>query len=312
MIVPPRLKRGDKVAIISPSGIVMPERVEAAVTALSRWGFVPVQGQNVLAGHKTFDTISFGGTDEQRLSDLRRAFHSSEIKAVLCSRGGYGICHLLEHLDIDYIRRHPKWLIGFSDISALHAALHRAGVMSIHAPMAKHFYDFGTAGEIGEVLYNILTGQSFPAYHEPAHRFNREGQAQAMIVGGNLAVLSALMGTPFNVMEAGKILFLEDVAEEMYRVERFFYQLRLAGVLPHLAGLVVGKFTRYHTGGRLIETGDDDQNGNMYAMIRHMVEPYDYPVAFDFPIGHIDRNLPLIEGANATLNVGQNVTLQFQ
>lgn len=303
MIRPPALERGDKVAIVSPSGIVLPERVEGAVAAFREWGFQPVTGQHVLESHCTYHTIRFGGTRQQRLADLQWALAEDSIKAVLCSRGGYGVVHLLELLDHDAIKRHPKWLIGFSDISGLHALFHKLGIMSIHASMAKHFTEHGTQGEISRAVLNILTGGRWPEYHEQGHAFNREGTATATITGGNLTVLAGLMGTPYNLMKPGQLLFIEDIAEEPYRVERLLYQLRLAGILPQLAGLIVGKFNRYHADGRFIETSDEDRHQDMNTMIRDMVAPYGYPVAFNFPTGHIDRNLPLIEGATATLTV---------
>lgn len=303
MVQPPALKAGDKVAIISPSGIVLPERVKGAVATWQEWGFQPVTGQHVLASHIDYHTIRLGGTREQRLADLRWALTDDSIKAILCSRGGYGTIHLLELLDHEAIKRQPKWLMGFSDISCLHALFHKLGIMSIHASMAKHFAEHGTQDEISHALHEILTGGSWPEYHEAPHPFNREGTATATITGGNLTVLASLLGTPYNLLKPGHILFIEDIAEEPYRVERLLYQLRLAGILPHLAGLIVGKFNRYHADGQYLESCDDDKHEDMYALIRDMVAPYGYPVAFNFPIGHIDRNLPLIEGATATLTV---------
>ena len=153
--------------------------------------------------------------------------------------------HLLEHLDLDALARNPKWIMGFSDISALHAAWHRAGVVSIHSSMAKHLWLNGVEDELSDILYKIITSGELPSYHVVAHPHNRAGRATATITGGNLAVLMGLLATPFNILKPGHILFIEDVSEQVYQVQRLLYHLRLAGILPHLAGLVVGQFTKH-------------------------------------------------------------------
>ena len=310
MIRPAALRPTDRVAIISPSGNVEAKRVKGAVAALARWCYAPVVGKYTLGKHRSWGAVLTGGTDEERLADLRWAIADPSIKAIFCSRGGYGTVRLLDRIDVNLVRSNPKWLIGFSDISALHALWHRAGVMSMHASMAKQLTDFGTEGEVSEAMHTIVSGGTLPPYHIEAHPFNHCGEAEGMIVGGNLAVLSALIGTDYNLLKPDTILFLEDVGEEIYRVERLLYQLRLTGVLQGLRGLIVGQFTRYHLGGVLTDTSTDTRQ-HLYRMISHLVEPYGYPVAFDFPIGHIDRNLPIVEGCQATLQVSPEATLTF-
>lgn len=311
MIRPAALRQTDRIAIISPSGNVVAKRVKGAVAALAQWCYAPVVGQHTLDEHRSWGTVITGGTDEARLADLRWAIADPTIKAILCSRGGYGTVRLLDCIDVNLVRSNPKWLIGFSDISALHALWHRAGVMSLHASMAKQLTDFGTEGEVSEAMHTIISGGTLSPYHIESHPFNRCGEAEGMIVGGNLAVLSALIGTDYNLLKSDTILFIEDVGEEIYRVERLLYQLRLAGVLPKLKGLIVGQFTRYHLNGVLTDTSTDTQQ-HLYSMISRLVEPYCYPVAFNFPIGHIDRNLPIVEGSQATLQVNPEVTLTFK
>ena len=302
MLIPPLLKPGDKIAIVSPSGTVLSERVDGAVNAFKQWGFVPVEGEHCREQYTTYSVVSHSAPLESRLADFLKALHDPEVRAILCSRGGYGAVQLLEHLDIDYIAAHPKWIVGFSDISALHAAWHRAGVVSIHSPMAKHLTLFDTADEINQINYKIMTRGEFPSYHVPAHHHNRMGCATATITGGNLAVLMSLLATPFNLLKPGNILFIEDVSEQIYQVQRLLYHLRLAGILPRLSGLIVGQFTK-HRG---------DETSSMYDMISDMVANYDYPVAFNFPIGHVPRNLPIIEGATANLEVdGDGARLTF-
>lgn len=311
MIRPAALRQTDRIAIISPSGNVVAKRVKGAVAALAQWCYAPVVGQHTLDEHRSWGTVLTGGTDEARLADLRWAIADPTIKAILCSRGGYGTVRLLDCIDVNLVRSNPKWLIGFSDISALHALWHRAGVMSLHASMAKQLTDFGTEGEVSEAMHAIISGGTLSPYHIDSHPFNRCGEAEGMIVGGNLAVLSALIGTDYNLLKPDTILFIEDVGEEIYRVERLLYQLRLAGVLPKLKGLIVGQFTRYHLNGVLTDTCTDTQR-HLYSMISRLVEPYSYPVAFNFPIGHIDRNLPIVEGSQASLQVSPEVTLTFK
>ena len=298
MFLPPLLKPGDKIAIVSPSGAVLPERVDGAVRAFEKWGFVPVLGEHCKQECKTYGVISHSAPWQDRLSDLNQALHDPEVRAILCSRGGYGAVHLLEYLDLDYIASHPKWIVGFSDISALHAAWHRAGVMSIHSPMAKHLTLHDIDDEINQINYNIMTRGEFPSYRVLPHPHNRCGTATATITGGNLAVLMSLLATPFNMIKPGNIIFIEDVAEQVYQVQRLLYHLRLAGILPNLAGLIVGQFTK-HRG---------EETTAMVDMIADMVAPYGYPVAFDFPIGHVPRNVPIVEGATATLDVTPTAT----
>lgn len=303
MLIPPYLKPGDKVAIISPSGTVLSERVDGAASAIRQWGFVPVVGKYTKGEYHAYEVITHSASPAQRLHDLQQALGDSDVRAILCSRGGYGAVHLLENLDLDALARDPKWLIGFSDISALHAAWHRAGVVSIHSPMAKHLTLHGIDNEISQINYNIMTGGELHTYTVPTHHHNRCGRVTATITGGNLAVLSALLATPYNLIKPGHIIFIEDVSEQIYQVQRLLYHLRLAGILPHLAGLIVGQFTKHRA----------EETGAMQDMIHDMVAPYSFPVAFNFPVGHVPRNLPILEGATATLDVTSNAaTLTFE
>ncbi len=298
MVIPPLLRPGDKFAIISPSGTVLPERVDGAVRAIREWGFVPVEGKHCREQHIAYEVVSHSAPLESRRDDLLWAINDPEVRAILCSRGGYGAVQLIEYLDIEQLARDPKWLIGFSDISALHAAWHKAGVVSIHSPMAKYLTLYDRHDETNRINYEIMTSGKLPTYEVAPHSHNRCGIAKAPIAGGNLAVLMSLLATPYNMITPGHILFIEDVGEQVYQVQRLLYHLRLAGILPHLAGLVVGQFTKHR--------GDD--TSAMLDMIHDMVADYSYPVAFDFPIGHIPRNVPIVEGSNAVLEVMPSVT----
>ncbi len=297
IIFPSPLTKGDKIAIISPASHILPDYVDGACNAIAQMGFQPV-----VSNHCKGQCGGYSGTIEQRLADFLEALHNPEVKAILCSRGGYGVVHLLEYLSADDIAENAKWLIGFSDISALHAAMVASGVASIHASMAKHLTQFGVDDEATVALFNILQGK-LPTYQTPSHPFNKPGTATGTLTGGNMAVLCGLLDTDFDLLSRGDILFIEDVGEEVYKIERMLYNLRLSGVLPMIKGLIVGRFTDYR---------NPDGNGDsMEQMVKRMVEPYDIPVAFDFPVGHVDENMPLIEGAQVTLTVADTVTLQF-
>ena len=297
IIFPSPLTKGDKIAIISPASHILPDYVDGACNAIAQLGFQPV-----VSTHCKGQCGGYSGTIEQRLADFLEALHNPEVKAILCSRGGYGVVHLLEYLSAEDIAENAKWLIGFSDISALHAAMVASGVASIHASMAKHLTQFGVDDEATVALFNILQG-NLPTYQTPSHAFNKPGTASGTLTGGNMAVLCGLLDTDFDLLSRGDILFIEDVGEEVYKIERMLYNLRLSGVLPMIKGLIVGRFTDYR---------NPDGNGDsMEQMVKRMVEPYDIPVAFDFPVGHVDENMPLIEGAQVTLTVADTVTLQF-
>ncbi len=296
MIYPRPLKKGDAIAIVSPASRIDPRLVDGACRTIESWGFRPI-----VSMHCKGEVGSFSGTVDERLSDLRQAFANPEVRAVLCSRGGYGVVQLLEHLDVSMWRNDPKWLIGFSDISALHAASQQAGVASIHASMCKHLTEFPDDA-CSRHLLDILTG-IMPDYRLPGDIHNRLGQAKGTIVGGNMAVLSGLLSTPFNLFKKEHILFIEDVSEAIYRVERMLYTLRLNGVLDHTKALIVGQFTDYKP---------SKDHPSMQEMIENMVSDYDFPVAYNMPIGHIDHNLPIIEGAEVELSITEtDVCLNF-
>lgn len=289
MIIPQPLRQGDTIALVSPSSKVKAAYIDGAARRLESWGYRVIIGKHAYGSYG-----NFAGTVQERLSDLREALFNKEVKAILCTRGGYGAVHLLDGISPQDIRDNAKWIIGFSDISALHAAWLRAGVASLHAPMCKHLTEESDEQLSTVYLRDVLRGV-MPSYHAPAHSFNRCGTARARIVGGNMAVLCGLLRTPYDLFAENTILFIEDIGERTYKVERMLYNLELAGVLPRLAGLVVGQFTEYDEDAGMCAT--------MYEMIAARVARYDYPVCFGFPVGHVVDNHPIIEGAEVTLRV---------
>lgn len=287
LIKPRALSPGSRVAIVSPASIIDPSYVHGAVTTLRSWGYDPIVSPHALGA-----CGSYSGTLRERVADLAAALTDPATRAVLCSRGGYGTVHLLEEISRLPLRDDPKWIIGFSDISVLHALMASRGMASIHGSMCKHLA-LQPDGLPAAALRAILRGES-PAYTAPLHPLNRHGTATGRLVGGNMAVLGGLVGTPYDIFAPGTVLFIEDIAEPIYKVERLLYQLRLKGVLGSLAALIVGRFTDYRP---------DRNYPDMYAMIADMTAPYGYPVAFDFPCGHTDDNMPLIESLDVTLTV---------
>lgn len=285
---PKALNKGDKIAICSPAGKISPEIVSQAMDVLSRQGWEPV-----LMPHALGEYGSYSGTADERYADLSEALTNPDYRAVLCSRGGYGVVHILNRLAALPLADDPKWVIGFSDISALHALMASKGIASIHASMCKAIAN-GADNEDNASLFGILEGER-PAYVFDNHPYDRPGIATGTLRGGNLAVLAELINTPYDILDGdGTILFLEDVAEPIYKIERIFYQLRLSGVLDRIGGLIVGQFTEYKP---------DATYNDMETMIRDVTAGYNFPIAFNVPVGHVDHNIPLIESAPVTLKV---------
>ena len=288
ILTPAPLRHGDRVAIVAPSGIIKPQRVLDTLPVLAGQGWVTYVGEH------TFDRCgTYAGTDDDRYSDLEAALLDPATRAIICARGGYGAVHLLERLDRLPLRDDPKWIVGYSDISALHALMTRHGIRSIHAPMCKHIAENSGRDEDSLRLFSILRGEQ-PDMRIPDNPYNRHGSATAPLTGGNLAVIAGLISTPYDVIKPGHILFIEDIAEPIYKVERILYNLRLNGSLGHLAGLIVGRFTDYDP---------SRHDSTMEEMISRMVSPYGYPVAFGAPIGHVSHNVPMICSSTVTLSV---------
>jgi muramoyltetrapeptide carboxypeptidase len=290
LISPDKLSNCDKILIASPSGAIDPTYIDDACLVLKNWGLLPEvmpYAKNRLG--------RFCGTIDERLSDLQQAMDDPYAKAILCSRGGYGIVHLLDKLDFSGIKKYPKWLIGYSDITALHFAFFKNGLMSLHAPMAKHLVQ-DKDSIASYYLKEMLFGSEF-SYEVTPNRLNREGKASGRLMGGNLAVICNLLGTPYAEIPDGTILFIEDIAEKPYQIDRMMWHLKLAGVFDRISGLMVGRFTEYEE--------DPSMYASVYESIADIVSGYSFPLCFDFPIGHVVGNYPLVHGAEAVLEVTQ-------
>lgn len=292
---PAPLQFNDKAVILSPAGNIEEHLVKNTASILESWGLIPEVSENALCS-----TGRFSGFVEQRLSDLQKAFDDPDVRFIFCSRGGYGVVHLLDSLDFSRIKTNPKWVVGFSDITALHAALQANGIMSVHGPMAKHFSEEGAHDISVRYVKSILAGQPIK-YEIPVAKsahLNRRGKASGRLFGGNLAVFCGLMGTNVVRIPQNGILFIEDIGEAPYKVDRMIYQLKLAGVFDKISGLIVGQFTDYEE--------DNEMYNSLHQSILNAVSEYSFPVCFDFPVGHVRLNFPVIVGARASLSVKEN------
>ena len=296
MQVPAYLKKGDTVVIIATARKISEEEIKPAIAFLESCGL------NVLCGAHLYKTENqFAGTDEQRASDLQWALDNKEIKAIIIARGGYGTVRLLEHIDFTEFKKHPKWLVGYSDVTVLHSAIHHLGIASLHATMP---LNFSKNKEATKSLVDALFGAHEQIELE-THFFNKTGKASGQLVGGNLSLLFTLAGTPYDIDATNKILFIEDLDEYLYHIDRMMMQLKLSGKLKNLAGLIIGGMTDMKD--NAIPFGKTEED-----IILDAVKEYNYPVCFDFPAGHIDRNLALYFGRTAELNVqSKNVSLKF-
>lgn len=280
-----------KICIVSPSGAIDPSLIDGAASRLQQWGF-----DVTIAPHAKGAFGRFAATEEERLADLNAALADPSLDYILCGRGGYGLAQIIDKVQIPSGK--VPTIIGFSDITALHCLCGHYNVRSIHAVMAKHLSEYETHQESAEALHHLLLHEPL-SYTCPSHPLNRPGKAKGILRGGNLSVLYGLQATPYcaNIQE-GDILFLEDVGEHPYAIDRMMQNLRLSGGLSRLGGLIVGQFSDYEEDARMPYT--------VYEGIRKMVEPYDYPVMMDFPAGHVERNLPLLINAECQLSVGSS------
>lgn len=301
MKIPAYLKPGSTIRIVSPAGKVKEGIVLPALEWLVQQGFRVKTGKNVFSQH-----FQFAGTDEQRLADLQEAFDDPETDAIICSRGGYGTVRIIEKLDFAGFHKKPKWLVGFSDITILHCCLNNLGYAAIHGTMPRYFFnDDGTPNENLDSLMKILTGESME-YVFSNSAYNKPGNATAELVGGNLSIISSLQGTKYEIGTRGKILFIEDIDEFLYHTDRMIRQLKMAGKLDGLAGLVIGDFTD-------MKDNESPFGKTVHQIIEEAVQDFNYPVCYGFPAGHDKKNLALAFGKPCELDVTrQNATLKLK
>ena len=300
MIQPLFLKPGDRVAIAAPARKISQQELAPAVKLLQSWGL-----EVVIPEHLFDEENQFAGSDDTRAALMQHLLDAPDIRAIFCARGGYGTVRIIDRLDFSNFAESPKWLVGYSDITVLHSHIHRhLGIETLHATMPINISDKELRHPSPAVatMRRQLFGESLE-YACPAHKLNRTGKATGLLVGGNLSMLYSLCGSESDIDTAGKILFIEDLDEYLYHIDRMMMNLKRCGHLAHLAGLVVGQMSDMHDNsipfGRTAE-----------EIVRDAVAEYGYPVCFNFPAGHNGtENLALKLGHPTRLTVSAEVTL---
>lgn len=296
MNYPAFLQPGNKIAMVSVAGRVSRERVGKAIKLLEDEKFV------VGIGPHAFDSFHlFAGTDEDRAADMQSAMDDPEVKAIFFTRGGYGSFRTLVQLDWSLFFDHPKWMVGFSDITVFHSYLSGRGMCSMHGVMPAFFFENEVKTDSFSRMLDTLRGKA-NEYQLQADRFNRTGKSQGVLVGGNLSVLSGLRGTPLDQSFDGKVLFIEDILEYDYHIDRMMMNLLYGGALSKLAGLIVGYFSD-------TKTGSAPFGLSAQEIIREAVSGFKYPVVYGFPAGHELPSYPLVMGMEISLDVTDNAVM---
>ncbi len=297
-ISPPHLQKGDTVLYVAPSGYIDStlHYMQRADSLLRSWGYIPKYSPNLYKKHYTF-----AGTDSQRFHDLQEALNDSTVKAIWSARGGYGSVRIIDSLDFTEFQKHPKWLIGFSDITVLHSVLHQLRYQSAHAIMPISLeHPREERKEAIKSLKDFFKGKKL-IYEIPSDSLNIKGKGKGVVVGGNLSLLVSLLGSRYQINPSGKILYLEDVGEYTYSYDRMLYALKNAGYFDHLQGLIIG--------GMGIKKKDDFIGENVKEIILKHVKNKGYPVIFNFPAGHIVDNRTLILGRKAKIKVNDSLSI---
>ncbi|MEI7724463.1 MAG: LD-carboxypeptidase [Bacteroidota bacterium] len=298
MIRPAYLKKGDQIAIVSPARSITFEEVHPAIRFFQKHDLEVVLGSYIFSKQH-----QFAGSDEQRRRDFQHMLDDEQIRAIVCSRGGYGTVRIIDKLDFSAFLGQPKWIVGYSDVTVLHAHIQRQfGIETLHAAMPINIKS-EKQDETVQTMVNALFGKRI-TYYYPKSGLSREGNAEGVLTGGNLSILYSLMGSASEPDTAGKILFLEDVDEYLYHIDRMMIALKRAGKLEKLKGLIIGGMTKMND-----NTIPFGKTAN--EIIADVVKEYQFPVCYDFPVGHQDANLALIMGRKVSLSVDSEVKLSF-
>lgn len=297
MIIPSFLAQGDAIAIVAPAKAVDKAALSYAVALIEEKGYKVKLGENI------FDVEhNMAGSDASRLSDINRFINDSDVKAILAFRGGYGSIRIIDDIDFNFLEKNPKWLIGFSDVTVFHNALNKLGLASLHATMPINF-QINTKEAI-DSLFNSLEGRE-NEYTIKSNFFNTKGHVEGELIGGNLAVLCSLIGTKYDVDYTGKILFIEDLSEYLYRLDRMMWSLKHSGKLSQIKGLIVGGFTQ-------MQDGDISYGKSAYEIISEHTKDLGIPICYDFPVGHFEDNRAMECGIKASLFVNSEKTVFTQ
>lgn len=297
MNTPPYLKKGDKIGIVAPARKISPEEIQLAIQIFQKWGLRVVLGKNLFESDN-----QFSGSDIQRTEDMQSMLDDASVRAIVCARGGYGTLRIVDKIDFRKFRKKPKWIVGYSDVTVLHSHINRNfNIETIHATMPINFHKNEPSVE---TLKKCLFGKKF-SYKVTPHPLNREGRGEGCLVGGNLSLLYALKGSKSAISTRRKVLFIEDVDEYLYHIDRMMISLKRVRFFSHLAGLIVGGMTD-------MKDNETPFGKTAEEIILDTVKEYDYPVCFGFPAGHQDKNLSLILGKRVKLKVGKTISFEYE
>lgn len=299
MVKPPHLKYGEKVILVATARKILQKELKIAVELLKSWNLVPILGTTI-----GLEDDQYAGTDSQRIKDFQAALDNPEIKAIWCARGGYGTVRLIDHLNFYKFVKYPKWIAGYSDVTVLHSHIHKIGFQTLHSTMPVSLED--NTPQAIETLRKGLFGEKPDFTYPTANALNRKGKASGTLVGGNLSILYSLCGSTSSLDTEGKIFFIEDLDEYLYHIDRMMMNLKRNGMLDHCAGMVIGGMTKMHD--NRIPFGKTAQE-----IVLDAIKDCNFPVAFDFPAGHVDDNRALILGSEVTLEVtATNASITYE
>ena len=302
-IIPASLNPGDTIAIVATARKVKPHEIQPCIDYYTAKGFNIILGEHIYSEH-----FQFAGDDAERVSDLQAMLDNPEVKAIICARGGYGTVRIIDQLNFDKFIQNPKWLIGFSDITILHNHLHNIGFASLHGPMAVNYIkdtesNFYISPQNLDGTYHIITGQKV-SYTFPNNIYNKTGEAKGIIVGGNLSVLYSMSNTRSDINTDGKILFLEDLDEYLYHLDRMVQWIDRSGKLKNLKALIIGDM------GQMKNLDPNNPFGQTAEeIIYHTAKKYNYPICFGFPAGHGKDNQPFVLGGEVMVKIGDAETI---
>lgn len=302
LVRPTNLQKGDTIMILSPAGKISDKKsIDAGIELANHWGLVVFFGNHMLAQDHTF-----AGTDAERTEDLQKALDNPSIKTIWCARGGYGAVRIVDQINFDRFLEKPKWIIGYSDITVLHNKIHELGYQTIHGQMPLTLtLEDPVQRESMITLYKALFGKKL-LYKIPATDFNRNGEAVGQLVGGNLSIVYSMLGSETSLQMEGKILFIEDVGEALYHIDRMMISLKRANYFKGCKGLIVGDF-------KLKKNEGNSFGKTLEEIVLEAVADYDFPVVFNFPAGHIKDNRALILGAYVDMKIGKkNSKISFR
>jgi muramoyltetrapeptide carboxypeptidase len=295
LIQPESLKSGDTISILAPSGVLnnFDNKITKAINIFKSWGL------NVVLGNHIYDKNGhFAGTDKNREKDFQKALDNKNIKAIWCARGGYGAVRIIDKLNFDNYLKNPKWIIGFSDITVIHNKLNFLNSESIHAMMITGFEDIGQNNDSLSKLKNVLFGDSL-SYSITSNKNNKTGKSEGIIVGGNLTLIQSTIGSKTELKIKDKILFIEEIGEYAYHIDRMLHSLKRAGYFENCKGLIVGQISD-------VKKNTTDFGRSINELILDVLDEYNFPILFDFPAGHEKTNFPIILGRKVILEVSKS------